>query len=276
MKTTLAMIACLGVAGMVSAAASVDGNNTAVVIQKDVVKSSNGYQFLCVPVNGLSIAGGTNGTLDIATFLPVTAYATGTTILVVKDGSAKPSYELTETTTTGDNVEKKTKAWTLVSGGNEIGPGSVFWIKDPTSSSGLGRSLTLSASATSDTATKTTFCGQQRDLTATQGDSMSTATGLMKVMCNDGSTSIGIEEVAERLGFTAGAGDEIFVIQAGKTDYKRYWLNKTADTWFGWSTAKSDYCAVSDRSATEESGDRAFGKDDNKIAPGEAFYYHKK
>lgn len=274
MKTTLAMIACLGVAGMVSAAASVDGNNTAVVIQKDVVKSSNGYQFLCVPVNGLSIAGGTNGTLDIATFLPVTAYATGTTILVVKDGLAKESYTLTETTTPVDDVEKKTKAWSSVDGGYEIGPGSVFWIKDPTSSSGLGRSLTLSASATSDTATETTFCGQQRDLTATQGNSMST--NLMKVMCNDGSTSIGIEEVAGRLGIDAGAGDEIFVIQAGKTDYKRYWLNKTADTWFGWSTAKSDYCAVSDRSDTEESGTHAFGKDDNKIAPGEAFYYHKK
>ena len=118
MKTTLAMIACLGVAGMVSAAASVDGNNTAVVIQKDVVKSLNGYQFLCVPVNGLSIAGGTNGTLDIATFLPVTAYATDTTILVVQGESAKVSYQLIEKTTTVGDVTTTTKAWTPVDGGH--------------------------------------------------------------------------------------------------------------------------------------------------------------
>lgn len=46
MKATIASIACLLMAGFVAAAASVEGNNIAVVIQKDVVMSKTGWQFI--------------------------------------------------------------------------------------------------------------------------------------------------------------------------------------------------------------------------------------
>ena len=56
--------ALLASVSMAATEVSVTGNNTAVVIQKDVVMSATGYQFLCVPVKGFDISG--KGGVEVA------------------------------------------------------------------------------------------------------------------------------------------------------------------------------------------------------------------
>ncbi|MGN1325704.1 MAG: hypothetical protein ACI4YA_05125 [Candidatus Spyradenecus sp.] len=244
MKATLAMIACLAMAGFLTAAATVEGNNTAVVIQKDKVESKTGWQLLCVPVEGLAINGSSSGAVAISTILPPDSYDVGTSVWINSD----QAFTLEE--------KDGNRAWTR--GGSQttddLTPGQIFWIKkpaadvgtgDPSSASGLTQSsaavLTAEAEATSD---PITFCGQNHARsTITRPSGGSTA-----LCANDSSEALKISAIAPE---GVKKGDQIFRIQNGKSNYQIY-RRLTS----GWKLGNDDVT------------------DEDVIAPGESFYYY--
>lgn len=236
MKATLATLACLLTVGFLSAA-EVTGNNTAVVIRKNAVQAKNGYQFLCVPVNGLNIAGAEDGEVALETLLPAAtlspnAYVTGT-----KLGETDPfTYTVKEVT----EDDKKVLAWTSSDGQKAnvtFKGGQIFWLN----TQGVGRARAVAPSL--DTIV---FCGQDRGLTL--GDDPATS-GVI-AMCNDSSVAITLGELAEDL--DPEQLDQILTIKAGSSEYNIY--RYLGETWYG-SGANNDCSEV-------------------KIAPGEAFYYY--
>lgn len=194
MKATFATIACLALAGFLSAEATVTGNNTAVVIQKDKVESSTGWQLLCVPVNGLALSGATNAALDIDTILPPEVYDAGTKVYI--DSSvAFTRAEATEEWLKGEGVTSK-----------EVAPGTIFWIQKP----GTDPSAALTAEAS----TSIVFCGQDRTAdTRTRPE-----VGTLALMKNDSSSPLAIKDVVSN----AQKGDEIMRVAGGKRNYKVY------------------------------------------------------
>lgn len=257
MKATIASIACLLMAGFV-AAASVEGNNTAVVIQKSVVKSKGGWQFICVPVDGLSIAGTSASKVNIATFLPSKVYAEGTEAYVVeKDGTTK----LAKFTLTNENdtlkwkyakVDKdQTGVSAVVTEDGDLDPGTILWVYEeppaqPTNNANVAATLLASED------TKTVFCGQSRDRTE---QTRNTLNGMV-AMKNDSSVALPLKNVISASGQKPQTGDDILLLQNGKNSYKIYTYGtlKGTTTWWSSKTPRVDSRDVT-------------------IAPGEAFYY---
>ena len=260
MKATIASIACLLMAGFV-AAASVEGNNTAVVIQKSVVKSKGGWQFICVPVDGLSIAGTSASTVNIATFLPSTVYDANTVAYVVETSGAKNvRFKLTGGTWKPEVYEDENKVWTSVTppaefpngtsafatSNGELKPGTILWVYEVPPTQGQATATLLSSEGT-----KTVFCGQNRTR-ASQGR----PTGMV-AMKNDSSVALPLSGVISANGEKPKTGDEIRTLINGKNDYKIYYYVATenAGNWWDYSGNPSN---------------------DVEIMPGEAFYYRAK
>lgn len=242
MKATLAFVACLLTAGFLSAA-EVTGNNTAVVIRKDVVKSDNGYQFLCVPVNGLTIDGTTKETIPLNTLIPPSTIVAGTSMIIddvtytVKDG---------QWVNAGDEVVNP-----------EIQCGKAFWLKDPTQKTKNGAALlsgSVSLMATGN-ADPTIFCGQQRTRQAPSWADL--IAGEVTPVVNDSSEAITLAEAVTIAGETPRTNDQIMTLRNGSSDYKSYYYRNGA--WVG----------------------KVAGSNVNQpitgavIMPGEAFYYYK-
>lgn len=80
-KSMLAFASCALVAGAVMAA-TVEGNNTAVVIQKEPVVSTTLYQFLIVPVKPFDITNSANAStaIPLNELLPPEGYVKGTVV----------------------------------------------------------------------------------------------------------------------------------------------------------------------------------------------------
>ncbi|MGN0890356.1 MAG: hypothetical protein ACI4W7_01745 [Candidatus Spyradenecus sp.] len=240
MKATLAMIACLAMAGFLTAAATVEGNNTAVVIQKDKIQASTGWQFLCVPVDGLAI-NGTEGTgIDISTFLPPASYSASTEVYVLNaDGTKSTTHTFMLTdgawaagTGTSDMVESTTV----------LKPGAVLWVLD-------GDNVQIAAEGEEESASATpiTFCGQSRTRTA---PTRPTEAKKMTAMKNDGATPITLSAVVSD---TPQNGDQVLLIVDGRNDYQRYYY--LSGHWWDGNTTLSD---------------------DKAIQPGESFYYYSR
>lgn len=252
MKATIASIACLLMAGFVAAAASVEGNNIAVVIQKDVVMSKTGWQFICVPVDGLSIAGGNGGNVDIATFLPVKAYTAGTKVYVLNEDGTRAGSDATFTLTATTEDDPTTNSWvasstlpnTVDADTKALKPGAVLWVLSPSTS----RTQILAAT----TPTASVFCGQNRTRAA-QGR----VTGMV-AMKNDSSVALKLSGVISASGQTPKTGDEIRTLIHGANDYKIYYYVATGEDTGDWW----DYSGNNSNNA--------------EIKPGEAFYYRAK
>ncbi len=240
MKATLATLACLLTAGLLTAAASVDGNNTAVVIRKNVVESDNGYQFLCVPVNGLDITGGETGGVALNTMLPPETLEEGTTLTI---GATTYSVQ------TVDEV----KTWVVGVSGTDVADdvtlegGTIFWLRSPTVSvasifsAGASDLQLLNASPSE----PIVFCGQDRERTT-----ISPVSGEATAMCNDSSESVALKDVIA----SPKQGDQILTIKSGTSEYEIYRYLGT--TWYG--PGFNNPC------------------NETLIAPGEAFYYYTK
>ena len=241
MKATLATLACLLTVGFLSAA-SVEGNNTAVVIRKNVVKSDNGYQFLCVPVDGLKIDG-TKTTVLLSTFLPpatlglnTTATIDNTTYTVVENEGEK-----TWATRDGD-------AW-VVADDVSLEGGKIFWLRDPLPMQNVSFAalfgVTPAGEGEDDPESETiVFCGQDRNRTI-----IAPVGGTVVAMSNDSSVAIKLSDVIEN----PQALDQILTIKAGSSEYNIY--RYLGGAWYG--SGANNVC------------------NDVKIAPGEAFYYYK-
>ena len=204
MKATLATLACLLTVGFLSAA-EVAGNNTAVVIRKNVVKSDNDYQFLCVPVDGLSIDGTAKNTVKLSTVLPPATLSTNayvtlgseTYTIAVIDGVkqwAQPSEEDTEV---------------FVAKNPDLEGGAIFWLYDE-----------------SDNNQTIVFCGQDRDRDLLE----QLGRGVVPLK-NDSSVQVALNEAVNMSGFVPQHGDQILTIQANDSDYTIYqYLN---GEWYG-------------------------------------------
>lgn len=249
MKATLALVACLLTAGFLSAAA-VEGNNTAVVIRKNVVESDTGYQFLCVPVDGLDIANGDGVNVKLSTLLPADTVTDGTTVTLV--GKVDPSGNpIVYTFSNGQ--------WPDV----DLEGGQIFWVHaggDDTTVDDLTLVLADEPADGGDSSPKTIiFCGQNRDAQRTAYSTLSA--GQIVALKNDSSSAISLneavllsdEEVPTR------TNDTIMTIEKGSSNYKQYFYRKGK-----WRTTSADSTI-----ATEVDGDAKI------IAPGEAFYYYK-
>lgn len=242
MKATLAMIACLAMAGFLTAA-TVEGNNTAVVIQKDKVQASTGWQFLCVPVDGLAISGAKASGVDISTFLPPDSCNPNTEVYVLNAEGTKPSthtFQLTNNRWTAGSGTSN-----MVESNTVLKPGAILWVLD-------GNNVQVQPAAEggeSAPATPITFCGQIRTRTAQERPS---GPKKMTAMRNDGTTAITLRDVI-RDGDTPQNGDQILLIVNGRNDYQRYYYSN--GNWWDGNTTLSDNKA---------------------IQPGEAFYYYSR
>jgi hypothetical protein len=238
MKATLATLACLLTVGFLSAA-EVTGNNTAVVIRKNVVESDTGFQFLCVPVDGLDIANGTQKTVKLSTLLPASTLTAGTKISFVGGtlGTQKKSATVSET--------EGVKSW---SDDYDLPGGQIYWLsyQAPVVSNSINarRGGTVTTYAQTTDNETVIFCGQNRE----RADVTLEETGII-AMANDSSVPLALTDVVTNPNNL----DTILVIQAGSSDYKQY--NYFGDTWYGPN-------GVNANTAT--------------IAPGEAFYYFKR
>lgn len=236
MKATLATLACLLTVGFLSAA-EVTGNNTAVVIRKNVVESNTGFQFLCVPVDGLDIANGTQNKVMLSTLLPASTLTAGTKISFV--GGTLGEQKATATVSETEGV----KAWST---DYELTGGQIYWLSYQAPISGYsarrGGGVTTYAQTTSNDTV--IFCGQDRARSV-----VTPVAGQVTAMANDSSKAVTLKDVAA----TPGDLDTILVIQAESSDYKQY--NAFGGNWYGpnGSDANTD-----------------------TIAPGEAFYYFKR
>ena len=237
MKATLATLACLLTVGFLSAA-SVEGNNTAVVIRKEVVKSDTGFQFLCVPVDGLSIDGAPTGKIKLSTLLPVATLPNGTYAM---DLAGYKSFA-------------RDGAWT---DDWDLDGGTPFWVKY-----GEGESteeeeddeLILSAVRTATPIAPIVFCGQDRVRQAPNWKDL--IAGNTVVLKNDSSVAITLDDAAKLATGEVRSKDQILTIQDGSSEYKIYTYNVTQKKW---KTGKGVAQAVTGAI----------------IAPGEAFYYYK-
>lgn len=236
MKATLATLACLLTVGFLSAA-EVTGNNTAVVIRKNVVESNTGFQFLCVPVDGLDIAKGNGATVKLSTLLPASTLTAGTMISFV--GGTLGEQNASATVSETDGI----KSWSY---DYDLPGGQIYWLsyQAPVVSQNarLGAAVTTYAQTTgNDTVI---FCGQDRTRTT-----VTPATGVVTAMANDSSVPLALTDVVDEPGDL----DTILVIQAGSSDYKQY--NYFGGTWYGPNGVNANT---------------------DTIAPGEAFYYFKR
>ena len=237
MKATLATLACLLTVGFLSAA-EVTGNNTAVVIRKNVVESKTGFQFLCVPVDGLDIANGNQKTVKLSTLLPASTLTAGTKISFVGGtlGEQKASATVSET--------EGVKAWSY---DYDLPGGQIYWLSyqnDGVTGSAARRGGTVTTYAQTTGNDTVIFCGQDRDRTTVEP-----VAGQVTAMANDSSKAITLKDVAA----TPGDLDTILVIQEDSSDYKQY--NAFGKKWYGPNGADADAA---------------------EIAPGEAFYYFKR
>lgn len=243
MKATLAFVACLLTAGFLTAA-EVTGNNIAVVIRKDVVKSDNGYQFLCVPVNGLTIDGTVKETIPLNTLIPPSTIVAGTSMII---GDV--------TYTVNNNDQWVNQNSEVVN--PEIPCGTAFWLQDPAQKTKNGAAL-LSGSVSlmsTGNADPTIFCGQQRTRTAPNWADLTA--GKVTAVVNDSSEAITLAEAVTIAGETPRTNDQIMTLRNGSSDYKSYYYRNGA--WVG---------KVSGNNVNQPITGAV-------IMPGEAFYYYK-
>lgn len=237
MKATLAFVACLLTAGFLTAAAEVVGNNTAVVIRKDVVKSDTGYQFLCVPVNGLDIANGKTTKVKLGTLLPAETLPAGTQLSLVGGNNSGATYY-----TDGNS-------WLDGAADIQLDGGQIFWLR-------------YSNNARNTSADTVIFCGQDR-----ARDVLTSLDSGVTALKNDSSQEITLNQAVNMQGFTLRTDDQILTIKAGSAEYKIYTYdvvgqNDDGTPRYGWYGEGFGSAAITD-------GANA------RIAPGEAFYYFR-
>lgn len=213
MKATAMILSLLAVGSLV--AASVEGNNTAVVIQKDPVASKTNYQFLCVPVDGLDITGSTTAaSVTLSAFLPNDSYPENSVVYPLNSAGAID----TSTAYYSDGTN-----WHLGSklGANAddtaIAGGTILWVYVPDAR-----------------ATTTVFCGEDRTVTATARDVL--VSNSVTALKNDSSSALPISSLITG---TFANDDEILRLQGGQNNYQHIVYDETKAVWKSGSTSTS-------------------------------------
>lgn len=277
MTLNKAFVAGLACAVGVCAFAAVEGNNTAVVIRKDAVVSTTGWQYLAVPVRGFDITG--QGKVDgvpLQDVLPASMYQNETQLMV--EGNAEAGTE--------GYVPNGT--YTLTSGSWNSGSGPInatlllkaaarVWLKVPVATANAanddlfamagGASATTAADAAT-APTETIFAGEQNTvkylvsgevagMTAFGNASSETvafpAQALSTMYTSDSSTTQLVQNPQ--------AGDQLLRLGNNRKTYIYYvYVPQVGNTPARWVTA-TNFANL--------------GIAPNKIAPGEAFYYYR-
>ena len=236
--------ALLAGVSMAAAEVSVTGNNTAVVIQKDVVKSlTSNFQFLCVPVKGFDISGkGAASNSTVGDLLPPATMGANAQLTVTKKG---------ETTAKTYKVEQpageSAPHWyesTLAKSGKvsvddtlTLGCGDIFWLQ-------------------SETSEKTVFCGEDYNAQPDTLVGIETSSAGMVQAGNAGAEPLIISKVFNETNFNLTQfKTRLFVLQNGSDSYKQYHYTSK-----GWLTAKPGSMSLQPVDDTDV------------IASGEAFY----
>ncbi len=263
MKKCMIALSCALLAG-VSMAASVTGNNTAVVIKKSPVESQNSkYQFLCVPVSGFDITGTkelADKTIALADMLPPDDYGVGTTVRVVDKSSGKAVYTFVvgevdsvkcwvanqETTASVQSDDGETETVILAQSGDasnvQLSAKDVLWLQV---------TLKEGDSVTPDTI----FCGEAVALGEAEtliDSNKNTEDGGIVTAGNFTSEAQALESVISDPEF----GDTVYVINPNSSTYKAYTRSRRS----GW--------------ILEESGE-AVTSGEKILSAGEAFYYYR-
>jgi len=157
-STLLGMFAIAALFGVEKVcAASVDGNNTAVVITRQNKAASTGWQLLCVPVDHFDIGGASAGTLTLDDVLPPSLYPENSQVILNNGG-------VTATITSG--------AWEssgTAMGETEMALGTSFLFYNPDDrntakpSALFGKTASAKTLAADPGTTDVVFCGQLND-----------------------------------------------------------------------------------------------------------------
>ncbi len=273
MTLNKAFVAGLACAVGVCAFAAVEGNNTAVVVRKDAVTSSTGWQYLAVPVRGFDITGqGRVKGIALADVLPPALYVAGTQ-LMVENNETGDTYLKNATYTLGTVSESP--AWVLDSadvGKKLICANARIWVKNPSTNAingALNAAMGIASAAT--TPTETIFAGEQN--TVDYLVPSAAPVGQVTAYGNSSSETVVIPSQGASASTTGTQlvqnpqpGDQLLRIGNNRKSYiyylyvgpyngqDGYWLSTVAEDKF------------------ESQG---LGIKPYKIAPGEAFYYYR-
>lgn len=282
MTLSKAFVAGLVCAVGVCAFAAVEGNNTAVVIRKDAVTSSTGWQYLAVPVRGFDITGqGQVKGVALADVLPPAMYEAGTELIVENNDE---NNELGDTYLDDGNYKLGTvsdlPAWVLNGaniGTQLIAANARVWLKlpeDQVANDALAGLLGIASAtpAAVTTPTETIFAGEQNDVEFLVPDTVSG----MVAFGNSSSETVGIAHknaegtVEEATGTThliqtPQAGDQLLRIGNQQRDYIYYIYRVTSAGTGYW------FCTV----AADKFASQNLFIEPYKIEPGEAFYYYR-
>lgn len=297
MTLSKAFIAGLVCAGCVYAYGAVEGNNTAVVIQKAPVVSKTGFQLIGLPVRGFDITGqGRSKTLPLADVLPPASYPVGTTLQVVSNEVEGATEEAGQSQVLDSGVYTvsgtgKTAKWSQDGVETDFGTygvanGSVLWLKTAsdtpatTASTSFSIADMLAGNAPAAPAPSATedapliFAGEKADKLFLVDSDVSG----MVAFTNSTSESVALLPPKEGTTATTGktqlvndpqAHDQILRVVDGENDYIYYeyvaaYKDKAA-YWKLRGVKESDF-------ATRFTGNF----DPYTIPPGEAFYYYRK
>lgn len=270
------------IAGLVCAVgvylfAAVEGNNTAVVVRKDAVTSSTGWQYLAVPVRGFDITGqGQVKGIALADVLPPALYVAGTQ-LMVENNETGDTY-LENATCTLETVSES-PAWVLDSadvGTKLICANARIWVKNPSTNAINGAlnaamGIASAAPAAATTPTETIFAGEQNtvdylvpsDAPAGQVTAYGNSSSETVVIPSQGASA---STTGTQLVQNPQPGDQLLRIGNNRKSYIYYLYvgpyNGQAGYWL--STVAED--------KFESQG---LGIKPYEIAPGEAFYYYR-
>lgn len=295
MTLSKAFIAGLVCAVCVYAYGAVEGNNTAVVIQKAPVVSKTGFQLIGLPVRGFDITGqGQSQTLPLADVLPPASYPAGTTLQVVSNDVEGATAEEAQTLLVANGIYKvtaegETAKWSRDGVDTDFGTygvanSSVLWLKTASDTLATTNSFSFAdilagkaPAAPAPSATEDApiiFAGEKAEKDFLVGSDVSG----MVAFTNSTSESVALLPPKEGTTTTTGttrlvnspqAHDQILRVVDGENDYIYYeyvaaYKDKAA-YWKLRGVKESDF-------ATRFTGNF----DPYTIPPGEAFYYYRK
>lgn len=279
MTLNKAFVAGLACAVGVCAFAAVEGNNTAVVIRKTAIVSTEGWQYLTVPVRGFDITGlGKVDGVPLQDVLPASMYQEETTLMV--EGNAEA----------GDTTYVPNGTYTLTSGSWNSGSGSIdaalllkaaarVWLKVPVATAnaanddlfamaGAGVASATTAADAATAPTETIFAGEQNTVKYLVSGEINgmTAFGnasseVVEFPVQALTTPYISESSTTKLVQNPKLGDQLLRLGNNRKTYIYYsYVPQVGSTPARWVTA------------TKFDG---LGIEPNKIAPGEAFYYYR-
>ncbi len=286
---TIALFALAALAGAgalqaqdTATAATVSGNNTAVVIKRTNTASASGYQLVCVPVKPFDISGSASTTaLKLSDVLPPGTYPEGCKALIdPKAGDEMEGESASTAVYTISTNDAGVKVWKQ--GNTEKNPdlklGQVVWFFNPNDipqqqasaegASALAAMLGIRAQAgeegtggaggdiEEETPTNIIFCGEKNQTQETVADNTQAHTTLQKIG-NETSEDKTLEELIGSTGVTQGAQVH-HLVGKGDKNYTIYMYRGATTGWYSYPTGGGAPSKVELANITLKPGEAVF------------------